>query len=77
MAGIAVVVFDVDCMCFADNMAFGRNYLGKSVPIIGIEHTIFKMFYFIVQSSDSCTITVAEHPGHSSPSATVKRFEEP
>ncbi len=35
------------------------------------------MFYFFVESSKCYRITIAEHPGHSSPCATVNGFDNP
>lgn len=35
------------------------------------------MFHFVIESLACCSITTAEHPGHSSPCATVNGFDDP
>ena len=35
------------------------------------------MFHFFIEPPESCSITTAEHPGHSSPCATVNGFDDP
>ena len=77
MASITVVMFYSDCMRLPDNMSFGRKNFCKSIPIIGIEHAIFEMFYLIIESLECCSITTAEHPGHSSPCTTVNSLDDP
>ncbi len=77
VARVAVVSFDGDGMSFADDMAFGGQHLGESIPIVGVEGTVLQMLDLIVESLEGCSITMAEHPGHGSPRATIHRFDEP
>jgi len=67
MSSVAVVAFDGNGMLFADNMAFWWQYFGKSIPIIGVKSAFGEMLYFVVEASESCSITTAQHPGHGSP----------
>ena len=77
MACVAVVVFNVDCVGFADNMSLRRQDFCEGVPCVGVESAACKVFYFVIESSKCCSITTAEHPCHSSPRATVNGFDNP
>jgi hypothetical protein len=37
MACVAVVVFNINCMCFADYMPLRRQYFRESFPIVGVK----------------------------------------
>ena len=76
MERIAVVVFNIDCVGFADNMPFRWKNFCKGIPSVGIESAVYKVFHFVIESSECCSITTAEHPFHSSPCATVNDFDE-
>ena len=77
MPGVRVVLLNSDGVRFTDNMTLRRQYLCESIPIIGVECAIPTMLYFVVESAESCSITTAEHPGHSSPAATVNGLDDP
>jgi len=40
MAGVAVVALDRHGVSLANDMAFGRQHFGKSVPIVAIENAV-------------------------------------
>ncbi len=77
VARIAVVMFNIDGVRFADNMPFWRQNFGERIPVIRIKSAIFQMFYLVVEFSEGCRITTAEYPGHSSPCATVNGLDDP
>jgi len=77
MSGVAIIVLDINRMRFTDDMALRWKHLGKSIPIICIESTVGQMLHLVVESPEGCSITTAEHPGHSSPAATVNGFDDP
>jgi hypothetical protein len=67
MSCVAVVAFDTVRMGFANDVTFGRQDLDERVPLIRVKNTILPVTHFVVQSPKGCSITMAEHPGHSSP----------
>src|SRR5579871_5201361 len=74
---VAVVPLNGDCAGLADDVAFfGKNF-GESVPIIGVEDAIRQVLYLVVEPPERCSITTADHPGNSSPCATIHRFDDP
>ena len=77
MASITVVLLNCDSAGFADDMPIWRQDFCKRIPIVGVKDTIFQMFDFVVKPFEGFSITTAEHPGHSSPSATIKGFDDP
>jgi len=56
-------------------------YPKMAVPCLSvirrIENAGFQMLNFLATSPGGCTITTAEHPGHSSPFATVNSLDDP
>jgi len=77
MTGITVVPFNADSSGFADNMTLLGQHFCESVPVIRVKNTVFKVLYFVVQSSECFSITTTEYPGNSSPRAAINRFDEP
>lgn len=77
MASIAVVMLNVNCMSFADDMALRWQNLGEGVPMVSIESAVLQMSHFLVEPSEGCRITTAEYPGHGSPCITVNGFNDP
>lgn len=77
MTGIAVIALNTMCSTFPNNVAFRWKDLSESIPIVGIEDAIFEVLYFVIEPSECCGITTAEHPGHSSPLATINGFDDP
>jgi hypothetical protein len=77
VAGIAIVTLNSMRMSLSNNMAFCGQDFGKGIPVISEEGTVCQMFYFVIKSPEGCSITTAEHPGHSSPCATVNSLDDP
>ena len=77
MPRVAVVVFDGNGMRLADHVPFDRQDFCEGIPIIGVKNTVLQMLYFLVESSEGCGITIAEHPSHGSPCTTVNGFDDP
>ena len=77
MTCVAVVLLNADCMRLANNVAGFWQNLSESLPIISKKDTIFTVFYFVIESSEGCSITIAEYPCHSFPCATINGFDEP
>ncbi len=77
VARVAVIVFNINRMGFADNMAFRRQNIRESIPVVSVKGAVFQMLYFVIESPKGCRITTAEHPGHGSPCATVNGFDNP
>ena len=77
MAGIAVVMFNVNGMCFPDDMPLWRQNLREGIPVIGVKSAVLQVLYFVIEPSEGFRITTAEHPGHSSPCATVNSLDDP
>ena len=67
VARVTVVLFDGNRMGFAGDMAFCGQHFGKCFPIVGVEDAIRQMPYLVVEPSEGCSITIADHPGNSSP----------
>ena len=77
MACVAVVALDGDGVRLADDVAFGRQDFGKSVPVIRVKGAKGQVFDLVVEPLEGGSITIAENPGHSSPCATIHRFDKP
>ena len=77
MTSITVITLNGVRMGFANDMPLWRQNLGEGVPIIRVKSTVCQVFAFVVEPPESCSITTAGHPGHSSPCATVKGFDDP
>jgi len=41
MASIAVIMFNVNRVSFANNMSFRRQNFGKCIPVIGVKNAVF------------------------------------
>jgi len=74
---VAVIMLNVYSVRFSDNMTLRRQHFGKGIPVIRVKYTVGEVFYFVVETSECCSITTAEHPGHGSPCITVNGFDEP
>jgi hypothetical protein len=77
VARIAVVAFDMCGMGFADDVAFRRQDFGKSIPMVGVINAVFQVFDLVVEAPKGSSITTTEHPGHSSPRATIHGLDDP
>jgi len=77
MTGVAVVLFDGNGSGFADDMSLRRQMLGEGIPVLGVEHAVRQVPELVVEPPEGCSITTADHPGHSSPYATIQRLDNP
>jgi hypothetical protein len=48
MTSVTVVMLNINGVCFPNDMSFGRQNSGESIPFIGVEGAVFKMLYFVV-----------------------------
>ena len=77
MTRVAVIVLNINGMRFSDYVALGRQHFGKGVPIVCVKYASSDVLYFVIETVECCSITMPEHPGHSSPCITVNGFDEP
>jgi hypothetical protein len=77
MAGVAVILRNGDGMGLSDDMPFGRQTLRKGFPVVSVENALREMFDLVLEPLEGCSITTADHPGHSSPCATIHRLDDP
>ena len=77
MPNIAVVLFNADCMLFPDNMAFGRQNLSESLPVISKKETVSAMLHLVVEPLESGCVTLAKNPCYRSPRTAVNSLYEP
>jgi hypothetical protein len=54
-----------------------NEHFSESLPIVGVKNAAGQMPDFVVESLKRCSITIAEHPGHSFPCTTINGFDEP
>lgn len=74
---VRVVLLNGNGMGFADLMPFGRQYAGESLPDIREKATGCQVLDFGVKLSEDVSITIAHHPGDTSPCATIQRLDDP
>jgi hypothetical protein len=77
MARIAVIVLNINGMRFTDYVSLRRQDFRESTPVIGIKSATRQMFDLVVEPLECCSITIAEHPGHSFPCTTINGLDDP
>ena len=67
MAGVAVVALDGDGVFLAGDVPFRRQDFGERLPAVGVKDAPCEVLDLVVEPSERCRITSAEHPGDSLP----------
>ena len=62
---------------FSHHVPLGRQHLGPSIPVVGLEPAFTLLFPLAVQSLHPCGITTSDNPADSSAAVTIQRLEDP
>ena len=62
---------------FPHPVPLGRQHLGPSIPVVGLEPAFTLPFPLAVQSLYPCGITTSDNPADSSAAVTIQRLENP
>ena len=77
MPCIAVVPLNTTRVLFASHMLLRRQNIRKRIPMVRVKSTGFQVFDLVIPSPEGRSITIAEHPAHGSPWATISGVYDP
>ena len=77
MTHITVITLNAHCVFLAHHMSVRRQNFRKGLTFVRVKNAVFQVLHLAVQPSEGSSITMAEHPVHSSPRATINRFNDP
>jgi len=77
MTHITVITLNAHRVFLAHHMSVRWQNFRKGFPFVRVKSAVFQVLHLAVQPSEGSSITIAEHPVHSSPCATGNGFENP